>query len=327
MARGQTNTIKNDVIKRRDSFAYRTKKDFKFNKTLYLMILPVVIWYIMFCYVPMYGVLIAFKDFTLNVNLGYFASLMKSPWVGFKHFKSLLTTPSFGRLIRNTFRISLYSLVFGFPAPVIFALLLNEVKQKVFKSTVQTLTYLPHFVSIIVICGLIRDFTSNTGFITTIIANITGKEPETMLSNPKLFVPIYIISGIWQEFGWGSILYLATLSGISSELYEAAKIDGANRFRLVWHVSLPGILPTVVLMLILRMGSLINVGYEKIILLYNPLVYETADVISSYNYRSGLVNFRWSFSAAVGLFNSAVNFVFLFATNYLSRRFSETSLW
>lgn len=327
MARGQTNTIKNDVIKRRDSFAYRTKKDFKFNKTLYLMILPVVIWYIMFCYVPMYGVLIAFKDFTLNVNLGYFASLMKSPWVGFKHFKSLLTTPSFGRLIRNTFRISLYSLVFGFPAPVIFALLLNEVKQKVFKSTVQTLTYLPHFVSIIVICGLIRDFTSNTGFITTIIANITGKEPETMLSNPMLFVPIYIISGIWQEFGWGSILYLATLSGISSELYEAAKIDGANRFRLVWHVSLPGILPTVVLMLILRMGSLINVGYEKIILLYNPLVYETADVISSYNYRSGLVNFRWSFSAAVGLFNSAVNFVFLFATNYLSRRFSETSLW
>jgi len=320
-------TAKGILKKNKNGYLERTKKDFKLNKSLYLMILPIMVWYIMFCYVPMYGVIIAFKDFVLDTNIGYFWSLMKSPWAGLRHFKMFVTLPSFGTLMRNTFLISAASLVFGFPIPIIFALLLNEVRQKKFKSTVQTLTYLPHFVSVIVICGLIRDFTGDSGIITMFCAKLFGREATAMLAEPNLFVPIYTISGIWQEFGWGSILYLATLAGIDQELYEAGRIDGANRFGLAWHISLPGLMPTIVLMLILRMGGLLNVGYEKIILLYNPLTYETADVISTYNYRSGLIGFRWSYSAAIGLFNSAINFVFLWATNAISRKFSESSLW
>ncbi len=312
---------------RSNSFGQRTKRDFIKNKSLYFMIFPVLVFYVMFCYVPMYGLIIAFKDFSLDADLGYFLSVLNSPFVGLDNFKEFFGSFQAKRVIVNTLRISFSTLVFGFPAPIILALLINEVRIKPFKSVVQTITYLPHFISLVVICGMIKDFTSDTGFITTILSKIFGFEPFSMLGIPELFVPIYVISDIWQGVGWGSIVYLAALTSIDTQLYEAARIDGANKFRLLWHVSLPGIASTIIVMLILRMGQMLNVGYEKIILLYNPTIYETADVISSYNYRTGLLGFQWSYSAAVGLFNSVINCIFLFGTNWLSRKYSDVGLW
>lgn len=291
------------------------------------MILPVLVFYLAFCYVPMYGLIIAFKDFSLDADQGYFFSVLNSPFVGLANFKEFFGSFQAKRVITNTLRISLSTLVFGFPAPIILALLINEVRVKSFKSVVQTITYLPHFISLVVICGMIKDFTSDTGLITMVLSKVFGFKPVSMLGIPGLFVPIYVISDIWQGVGWGSIVYLAALTGIDTQLYEAARIDGANKFRLLWHVSLPGIAPTIIIMLILRMGQMLNVGYEKIILLYNPTIYETADVISSYNYRTGLLGFQWSFSAAVGLFNSVINCIFLFGTNWLSRKYSDVGLW
>ena len=192
--------------------------------------------------------------------------------------------------------------------------------------SVQTITYLPHFISLVVVCGIIRDFTSTGGVVTQMIAKVTG-DNTSMLMKPQAFVPLYVVSEIWQGIGWGSIIYIAALSGIDTQLYEAASLDGCGRLRQVIHVSIPGILPTIVIMLILRMGSVLNVGYEKIILLYNPSIYETADVISSFTYRKGLQEFEWSYGSAVGLFNSIVNVFFLLGTNYMSSKLTQSSLW
>jgi len=222
--------------------------------------------------------------------------------------------------------INLYGLLFGFPAPIILALLLNELHNRVFKRIVQTISYLPHFVSLMVICGIIVNFTGRNGLINDIIA-FFGGERVNLLSRPEYFRPIYIISDIWQSVGWGSIIYLAALSSIDVEQYEAARIDGASRWQKIRHISLPGIMPTIVILLILRIGNMMNVGFEKIILLYNPGTYETADVISSYVYRKGLMEFSFSFSSAVGLFNSVINFTLLLCANWISRRVNETSLW
>ena len=206
------------------------------------------------------------------------------------------------------------------------ALLINEFTSKKFVKTIQTVTYLPHFISLVVVCGMIKDFTNADGIITQ-IATFFGGENMSMLMDPDKFVPVYVISDIWQGVGWGSIIYIAALSGIDSELYEACEIDGGGRLRQVWHITLPGILPTIVIMLILRLGGILNVGYEKIILLYNPSIYETADVISSFVYRKGLQELNWSYATAVGLFNSVINILFLLATNFISRKVTETSLW
>ena len=268
----------------------------------------------------MYGAIIAFKQYAPAKGV------LGSPWVGFDHFVRFFSSHSFWRIFRNTFLISFYSLLFGFPAPIILALLLNELKNEKFKRTVQTISYLPHFISLVVVAGMIKDFTVTDGIINDFI-ELFGGERVPILQKAELFRPVYIISGIWQEIGWGSIIYLAALSGISQELYEAAMIDGAGRFKQVIHVTIPGIAPTIIIMLILRIGQLMNVGYEKIILLYNPSTYETADVISSYVYRVGLLEFSWSYSAAVGLFNSVVNFILVIAANWVSRRVTETSLW
>ncbi|MBO9610079.1 MAG: sugar ABC transporter permease [Paenibacillaceae bacterium] len=296
------------------------RRDWLRNYSLYMIVLPVIAYYALFHYVPMYGAIIAFKEYVPSKGI------WGSPWVGFKHFQVFFDSFYFGRILKNTLVISLTSLVFGFPAPIALALLINEVRSRYFSRFVQTLTYMPHFVSLVVVCGLIIDFTMDSGVINTVIG-LFGGEKETMLNKANNFVPIYVTSEIWQEVGWGSIIYLAAMSAIDPQLYEASTIDGASRWRQTLHVTLPGIAPTIVILLILKIGSMLSVGYEKIILLYNPATYETADVISTYVYRKGLQDFAWSFSAAVGLFNSTINFALLVGANWFSRKVGNSSLW
>lgn len=296
------------------------KRDFSMNKAVYLMFVPVLIYYILFHYLPMYGAIIAFKDF--SPRLGF----LGSPWVGFDHFINFFTRPTFVQILGNTLRISLSSLIFGFPAPIILALLINEMRCKSFSRIVQNITYMPHFISMVIVCGMIKTFTADTGIINDII-QFFGGERVSLLGEPKLFTPIYVISGIWQEIGWNSIIYLAAIIGVDDSLYEAATIDGAGRWKQTLHVTLPGIATTVTVMLVLRIGSILGVGYEKIILLYNDATLNTADVISTYVYRKGLLELDWGFSTAVGLFNSVINCLFLFAANYTSRKLNEVSLW
>lgn len=311
-------------LKKGDTWLCRARKDLRANRSLYIMVLPVLLFYIIFHYAPMYGAIIAFKDY--SPRLGF----LGSPWAGFKHFESFLTGPYFSRLMKNTLSISLQNLLWGFPAPILLALLISELKNRRFTKVIQTVTYIPHFISIVVVCGMINEFTINTGFINDIVA-FFGGERVSMLNDPSYFVPIYVISGIWQEIGWGSIIYLSAIMGIDSQLYEAATIDGAGRIKQTIHVTLPGIAPTIVVLLILRIGSLLNVGYEKIILLYNEATRETADVISTYVYRRGIAGEgganQWSYSTAVGLFNSVINFVLIITANTISRKVNETSLW
>ena len=305
---------------KQSSFFYRVKKDWMRNRSLYLMIIPVLIFFILFHYKPMYGAIIAFKDYTPALGIA------ESPWVGWDNFTRFFSSVYFGRLIRNTILLSFYSLLFGFPAPIILALLLNEVKNKKFKGLTQTVTYLPHFISMIVVTGMLVDFSMTSGLFNDII-ELFGGERSPLLQNPDLYRTIYIASGIWQEIGWGSIIYLSALSGVDSQLYEAAQIDGAGKWKQLIHVTLPGIAPTIIIMFILKMGTLMNMGYEKTILLYNPATYETADIISSYIYRIGLLEQDWSYSTAIGLFNSVINLGLLLLTNKIARKCGETSLW
>lgn len=295
-------------------------KDISKNRLLYVMLIPVLLYFTVFHYFPMYGASIAFKDFTPRLGI------TGSPWVGLEHFESFFNGIHFWRVVKNTLLISFYELLFGFPAPIILALLLNEVRKTVFKRTVQTITYMPHFISLVVVCGIIKEFTMSDGLINDILA-FFGRERLSLLLEPEYFRTIFVSSSIWQNIGWGTIIYLAALAGIDQEQYEAAKIDGANRWRQMLSVTLPGIMPTITILFILEIGRLMNVGSEKIILLYNPSTYDTADVISSYVYRVGLQEFNYSFSSAVGLFNSAINFTLVFGSNWLSRRMNKTSLW
>lgn len=305
---------------KKNHLSYRIKKDWKRNRSLYLLVVPVVIFYILFHYKPMYGAIIAFKDYTPTLGVA------KSPWVGLDNFTRFFKSIYFERLMRNTIALSLYNLVFGFPAPIILALLLNEVRNKKFKSITQTITYLPHFISLIVITGMLTNFAMTNGLLNDVIV-MFGGERSPLLQNPKLYRSIYVASSIWQEVGWGSIIYLSALAGVDSQLYEAAEIDGAGKWKQMLHVTMPSIAPTIIIMFILKMGSLMNMGYEKTILLYNPAIYETADIISSYIYRIGLLEQDWSYSTAIGLFNSVINFGLLIFTNKMSKRYSETSLW
>ena len=301
-------------------FGTRLKKDMQRNSTLYLIALPMIIFYILFCYKPMYGAIIAFKNYQPR------AGIMGSEWVGMKYFHEFITNPYFWRILKNTLVISISTLLFAFPAPIVLALLINELKGKVFPRVVQTLSYLPHFISLVVVCSLIKEFTAENGIINDLLA-VFGAERQTMLNNPRLFVPIYVLSEIWQGIGWSSIIYLAALSGIDQSIYEAAEIDGAGRWKQMLYVTIPGIIPTVIIMLILRIGGMMNVGYEKVILLYNPAIYETSDIISTFVYRKGILERGYSYSAAVGLFNSVINCFLLVLSNQFSKRISETSLW
>lgn len=298
----------------------RVKKDFKRNWMLYLMISPVIIYYLIFKFGPMFGLSIAFMDY--KPAKGFFGSR----FVGIKHFKNFFSDYYFGRLLINTIRISLFDLM-TFPAPVILALLINELKSKRYSRIVQTVTYVPHFISTVVICGMILKLTSSSGGITVILNRIFGIRQEALLNHANSFLPIYITSELWQTVGWNSIIYLSALSGIDQELYDAARVDGAGRLKQVLYITIPCLLPTITIMLILKMGKIFNVGYEKIMLLYNPMIYEKADVINTYVYRKGLIDAQYSYSAAVGLFNCVVSFLLVTVTNRLSKKAGGNGLW
>jgi len=286
-----------------------------------LLILPCVAFYILFAYMPMYGAVIAFKDFQLGDTIG------SAPWVGFRWFREFFSSMYFWRLIKNTLIINIYQLVFGFPIPIIFALVVNEIRRQKFKKTLQTISYMPYFISTVVIVGMLNNFFGmNHGIVNNMLESL-GYERIHFFMESKYFRPLYIGSGIWQSFGYGSIIYIAAMSGVDLDLYEAAIIDGAKRLQQMWHITLPAIKPTIVILLILNIGQLMSEGFQKIILMYNPATYEVADVISTYIYRRGLIDMEYSFSSAVGLFNSAINFCLLIAANGISRRVNESSLW
>lgn len=303
----------------------RLVRDWNLNKWKYIMIIPVLIYLALFCYKPMYGLVIAFQDY--KITRGIQGSSWADPW--YKWFLNFITDPYFPRILKNTFLISGLTIVFGFPAPIILALLINEVKNKFFKRTVQTITYMPYFISMVVLCAMINVYCKQEGLFSQ-IAVFFGGTPQNYLANPKYFRLIYVLSDIWQRVGWDSIIYLAALAGIDQEQYEAARVDGANRFKQMLHITLPGLMPTIIILLILRMGGILNVGYEKVLLLYNPSTYDVADIISTYTYRLSFPTSgtpMYSKSTAIGLFNTLVNIVFLTITNAISKRTSETSLF
>ena len=302
-------------------FLKKIKKDFKRYWGAYLLVLPVVLYFIIFQYIPMGGIVIAFKKF--SPAKGIFGS----DWVGLEHFKSFFSSYYFGRVLKNTLVINIAALVIGFPAGPTLALLLNEVKNAKFKKIVQTISYLPHFISIVIFCGMIKIFVSDSGIVTQFLHTFFGVEEASLLSRKEFFVPIYVFSNLWKGIGWSSIIYLAALSGINQELYDAASIDGAGRWKQTLHVTIPGIAPTIITMLLLNIGSMMSVSSEKIILLYNESIYETADVISSFVYRKGLLEAQYSFSAAVGLFNSVINFALIMTFNKISKKVTDVALW
>lgn len=299
---------------------HKLKRDVRQNKYVYLMAIPVILFYACFCYLPMSGLLIAFQDYSPTKGI------WGSKWVGIENFMDFFHDYQFPRLLRNTLTLSCELILFGFPAPIILALLINELRGKHYRKAVQTISYLPHFISLVVVCGLISNFTASTGVVSQVLA-LFGVEPQTMLMNPKLFHPLFVISDIWQSVGWGSIVYLSAISGIDQGLYEAAAIDGAGRFRRIWNITLPALVPTITVLFIMRIGNIMNLGYEKIILLYNPTIMETADIISTFTYRRGLLDADYGFSTAVGMFNSLVNFAILFLANKLSWKLTGESLW
>lgn len=304
---------------RRNTLRSRLAKYARFKYT-YLMLLPVLAYYAIFHYGPIYGAIIAFKDYSP------FVGIMASPWVGFRHFIDFFNSYYFWRVVRNTILINLLDLILHFPAPVILALLLNEVRNQFYKRTVQTATYMPHFISVVVVAGMVIQFSISGGLFNELL-KLVGLKPQAWL-NVLLWYPfLYVGSSIWQQVGWGSIIFLAALSNIDPQLYESAVVDGAGRFKQMLHITLPGIAPVFIIVLILRMGRMMSVGLEKTILLANPQIFEIADIIQFYVYRRGLLEMNFSHGAAVGLFNSVINFSMLFMANRISRRVSETSLW
>lgn len=296
------------------------KKNFVRYKFIYLMLIPVIVYYAIFCYGPMGGVVIAFQNFKPALGIS------GSEWVGMKNFVDFLTGPYAWRLIRNTLVLNIMQIIFAFPVPIIVALLINEIHCKPYKKIVQTISYMPHFISLVVMCGLLITFCRSDGIFNDFLA-LFGIERSNLLANAALFKPLYVLSGIWQEAGWGSIIYLATLSTIDPGLYEAATIDGASRFQRMLYVSLPGLLPIIIVQLIMRIGNILTTGFEKVFLLYSPLTYDTADIISTYIYRQGLELSNYSYGTAVGIFNSVVNLIILVLANYTSKKVTEESLW
>ena len=299
------------------------RKDLKRNWKRYLLILPLILFYVVFAYLPMGGILMAFSDY--KPKLGIFGSLFKR-FVGLKNFTDFFGSFYFWRLMKNTILLNGWSLLISFPATIILALLINDIKNKYFKKTVQTISYLPYFISMVVVCGIVVDFCKTTGVLGTLMTALTGKT-QNLLGVASYWRTIYIASDLWQGLGFGTILYIAALSGVDKQLYEAAEIDGAGHWKQLIHVTLPGISQTIIIMLILRVGMLMASSYEKTILMYNQQIYDTADIIASYVYRKGLMDGDYSYSTAVGLFNSLINLVLIITTNKLSRKYTETSLF
>lgn len=296
-------------------------KSFINGKYLLLLFLPCFLYFVVFRYVPMYGILIAFKDYKI------FKGFAASEWVGLKFFNMFFSNPDSLKLIRNNFLIGIYSLIWGFPAPILFALMLNEVKNLMFKRVVQTISYLPHFLSTVVVCGMVISFLSpRTGMLNNLLVSLGG-QPINFMISPQWFRTIYITSGIWQGLGWNAILYLAALANIDIQLYESAKMDGANKFKQIVHITLPCLAPTILTLFILNTGSILSVGFEKVFLLYNPAIYDVADVVETYVYRVGIISTNFSYATAIGLSMSIVSLLFIYTTNHLSKKLSDTSLW
>ncbi|MGI2296822.1 ABC transporter permease [Paenibacillus sp. GXUN7292] len=295
----------------------------KVNKTkyLWLMFLPCLLYFIIFRYAPMFGLVITFKNYNL------FKGVFASEWVGFKYYITFIQNPDFFILMKNTFLLGLYKLVFGFPAPIILAILLNEMRLQVFKRFVQTVSYLPHFISNVIVASMVIMFLSPSGGMINQMIQKLGFEPINFMMEPGMFRGIYVLSEIWQHLGWETIIYLAALTAIAPDLYEAASIDGANRWRKIWHVTLPGIAPAIVIIFILNVGKVLEIGFEKVFLMYNPAIYSTADIISTYVYRTGLIGGNFSYAAAIDLFMGIISLFFIVMANTISRRISENSLW
>ncbi len=311
-----------NAVSQKNAFKRRLRAEFKRNGLLYLMLIPFVLWYIMFLYKPMGGLMIAFKKYD-NVWI----SVADSKWIGFKNFIDYFTGPYFFRTLKNTLVISIWSIIIGFPMPIIFALLLNEIRQRKFVKFVQTVSYVPHFISAVVVCSMVTMFLSPSVGVINIILDKLGFDRQYFLVNKNAFVPIIVLMGVWQDMGFNSIIYASALTGVDSQLYDACVVDGGGKWRQLITVTLPGIMPTIAVMLIMRIGGILNVGYENIILLYQPAIYETSDVISTYVYRMGLIQGDYGYATAVGLTNSIVGFLLVIAANYFSKKTTETGLW
>ena len=318
LARPASKVAKRKTLNERAIWLY---DHFKREWQIYVMLAPMIIWFILFLYKPMYGLQIAFKDYSV------FRGIAASPWVGLEHFETLYSNSQFLRAVRNTFLISMLSLIFGFPVPIILALMFNEIINAVYKRTAQTIVYLPHFISTVIIAGIvITAFSPSAGIVNTFLGWF-GVEPIYFLTKAEWFRPIFIGSGIWQEAGFSSIIFLAAIAGVNPSLYESAVVDGASRWQMMWRITLPSIMPTIIIMLIIRIGNLMEVGFELIILLYQPATYETADVINTFIYRQGLQSGQYDLAAAAGFFNAVVAFILVMTANTISKRVSRTSLW
>ena len=297
------------------------KKDLKKHKWLYVMLIIPVIFVVIWNYWPMYGVIIAFKDYSPAFGI------LGSPWVGLKHFERFFASYFFLEIIVNTLRLSLYSLLVSGPLPIILALLFNELNRKWFKSTAQTISYIPNFISVVVVIGMVQFFFSSQDGMINMLLNTFGFPSIDFLGSPKWFPHIYVWSGVWQGVGWGTLIYTAAMSGISPDQYEAAYLDGASRLQCIRHITIPSIMPTIVISTILATGSILSVGFEKTFLLQNAANLASSEVLSTYTYKMGIINGEYSFSAAVGLFNNVINFIVLFIVNKLAQKTNESSLW
>ena len=310
-----------EIQKKKESLGIRLLKNMKKNWILYVMIAPVVVYYIVFAYTPMYGILLAFKNYKVKQGI------MGSPWVGLDHFRRFFSAYNFKQLIGNTVGISVYSLIIGFPIPIVFALMLNYLTHNRLKKVVQMVSYAPYFISTVVICGMITIFMAPDTGILNVIRGFFGLESVNFLAKPEWFKSIYVWTGVWQGMGWSSIIYISALAGVDYEMHEAAIVDGATKIQRMIHVDLPSIKPTILMLLILQMGSIMNVGFEKVYLMQNSANLAVSEVLSTYTYKMGLINLDYGYSSAVGLFNSVINTFFIVLVNFICRRASETSLW
>ncbi|MBP1989404.1 ABC transporter permease [Paenibacillus eucommiae] len=303
-------------LKKKNSFSAYWK-----YKYLTLIFLPAIIYYVIFHYVPIYGVLIAFKSYKFSLGI------LGSPWVGFQHFRDLFAFDSFWQVFRNTFLISIYKLIFGFPAPIVFALLLNEIRLSIFKRLVQTISYFPHFLSWVVLGGLAVQFLSPSIGPINLLLQAIGLDPIYFLGDSKWFRTVLVGTEVWKGLGWGTIVYLAAIAGVNPELHEAATVDGANRFHRMRYITLPSMMPVITIMLIFAIGGMVNDDFDQVFNLYNPVVYEVGDVLSTYTYRMGLINMEYSFATAVGLFKNVIAFVLILSANAIAKKINDYGLW
>ncbi|WP_105616834.1 ABC transporter permease [Vallitalea okinawensis] len=313
--------VSSNMKSKKHSLLTSWQLDLKKHYQLYLLVLPAIIVIFIFNYIPMYGIQIAFKNFVPSLGIA------GSEWVGFKWFIKFFNSPYFMQVLKNTLGLSFYQLAVGFPFPIILALVLNQINSKKYKRVVQTVTYMPHFISVVVVVGMLMLFTSpNKGFVGALMRGM-GLEPINFMGEAAWFKTLYVFSGIWQSVGWGSIIYLAALSGIDPSLYEACSIDGGSKLQKMWYIDLPSLVPTIVILLLLRAGKLMTIGFEKVYLMQNSLNLSSSEIISTYVYKTGLLNSQYSYSAAIGLFNTVINFILLVSLNKIARKTSDMSLW